>query len=50
VPGTLIDAEGRIACGGGALHLLEVQPAGKSAMSAVDFLRGARLVPGDRLA
>ena len=43
-PGTVLDEELTIACGNAALRLLEVQPAGKSAMSAEDFLRG-RAVP-----
>jgi methionyl-tRNA formyltransferase len=48
-PGTMLK-DGSIACGAGALRLIEVQPAGKSAMRAEDFLRGARLVAGDSLA
>jgi methionyl-tRNA formyltransferase len=46
MPGTLIDDALTIACDEGAVQLLEVQPAGKSAMSAADYLRGAKLVPG----
>lgn len=38
-----------VACGRGALGLGEVQAAGKRRMAAGDFLRGARLGPGDRL-
>ena len=37
-----------IATGDGALELLDVQPAGKRAMSASEFLRGNRVRPGDR--
>jgi methionyl-tRNA formyltransferase len=48
-PGTLLDAQGTIACGAGALRLVSVQRAGRQAMPAVDFLRGARLEPGARL-
>ena len=45
-PGTLLDANGTIACGTGALQLLQVQRAGKGAMAADEFMRGARLAPG----
>jgi methionyl-tRNA formyltransferase len=48
-PGTLLDASGVVACGAGAIRLVQVQRAGKAAMSAADFLNGARLKPGDRL-
>jgi methionyl-tRNA formyltransferase len=49
-PGTLLDADGTIACGSGAVRLLQVQRAGKAAMSAPDMLRGARLETGAVLA
>jgi len=45
-PGTLIDPSGVVACGEGALRLLQVQPAGKQAMGADEFLRGRRLAAG----
>lgn len=45
-PGTVLDDQLTLACGDGAIRLLEVQPAGKSAMKAVDFLRGAAIRPG----
>ncbi|MCO4054873.1 MAG: methionyl-tRNA formyltransferase [Bosea sp.] len=48
-PGTLLDEAGTVACAEGALRLLTVQRAGKAAMPAEDFLRGARLKAGDRL-
>lgn len=38
-----------VRCGVGALRLLTVQPAGRAAMAASDWLRGARLEPGVRL-
>jgi methionyl-tRNA formyltransferase len=38
----------RVACGGGEVEILEIQPAGKEAMSASEFLRGHPLSPGDR--
>ncbi len=49
-PGTLLDAVGLVACGEGALRLVTVQRAGKGPVAAGEFLRGARLQPGDRLA
>jgi methionyl-tRNA formyltransferase len=48
-PGTLLDEELTIACGEGAVRLLEVQRAGGRPMAAADFLRGAGLRKGDRL-
>lgn len=48
-PGTLLDpATARVATGAGALELLRVKPAGKGAMDARDWLRGARLPAGAR--
>ncbi|HEV2557629.1 MAG TPA: methionyl-tRNA formyltransferase [Microvirga sp.] len=47
-PGTLLDAAGTVACGEGALRLLQVQPAGKQPMGADEFLRGRRLGEGAR--
>ncbi len=48
-PGTVIASNERllIATGDGELELLDVQPAGKRAMSASDFLRGNRVRPGE---
>lgn len=48
-PGELLSDEGVVACGEGALQLITVQRAGKGAMAAGDFLRGARLKAGSRL-
>jgi methionyl-tRNA formyltransferase len=45
-PGEVLDDELTIACGCGALRLLEVQRAGKAPMNAAEFLRGARLPRG----
>ncbi len=45
-PGTLLDDALTIACGAGALQLLDVQRAGKGPMKAEEFLRGARLQKG----
>jgi len=52
-PGEVLEAgaEGlRVACGEGALRLLELQPPGKKPMSAGDFLNGCRVEAGRRLA
>ena len=48
-PGTVLDDALTIACGTGAVRLMEVQRAGKRPMSAADFLRGYQVVPGTRL-
>jgi methionyl-tRNA formyltransferase len=45
-PGTVLDDRLTIACGGGAVRILEVQRAGAKALKAEEFLRGARLAPG----
>jgi len=47
--GTIVGDDLTIACGDGAVRLIEVQRAGKSPMSAVDFLRGSALPSGTRL-
>ncbi|SDG35164.1 methionyl-tRNA formyltransferase [Roseospirillum parvum] len=50
-PGTLLPGPGLVvACGEGAVHLLDVQRPGRKETPAEDFLRGSRLRPGDRLA
>lgn len=48
--GELLEESPRVlvACGAGALELLELVPAGKRAMSAIDYLRGARFSRGER--
>ena len=48
-PGSLLDEALTIACGEGAVRVLEVQRSGKKPMSAGDFLRGFPLAPGTRL-
>lgn len=48
-PGTLLDDALTIACGEGAVRILEVQRAGKQAMKADEFLRGTRLALGAQL-
>ncbi|MFO0836574.1 MAG: methionyl-tRNA formyltransferase [Phycisphaerales bacterium] len=47
--GTLVDAErGIIACGQGALRIVELQPAGKRVMAWDEFARGNRPERGER--
>jgi methionyl-tRNA formyltransferase len=46
-PGTLLDAACTVACGTGAVRLLELRRAGKGGVATgEDFLRGARLAAG----
>ncbi|MBZ6076555.1 methionyl-tRNA formyltransferase [Microvirga puerhi] len=49
-PGRLLNDKGLVACGDGAVRLLQVQRAGKGPMSAEEFLRGVRLGTGASLA
>jgi methionyl-tRNA formyltransferase len=49
-PGTILDDALTVACGDGALRLLRLQRAGKSAMTARELLRGFALPRGARLA
>jgi methionyl-tRNA formyltransferase len=49
-PGSVLDEKLTIACGAGAVRVLEVQRSGKRPMSAQEFLRGLALLPGTRLA
>ncbi|MBR1224882.1 MULTISPECIES: methionyl-tRNA formyltransferase [unclassified Bradyrhizobium] len=48
-PGDVLDEQLTIACGDGAIKILELQRAGKSPMKAADFLRGTPLKPPARL-
>jgi methionyl-tRNA formyltransferase len=50
-PGEVREAGERlvVACGAGAVEVLELQREGKRRVAAADFLRGAGLAPGDRL-
>jgi methionyl-tRNA formyltransferase len=45
-PGTVLDDRLTIACGTGAVRLVEMQRAGKQPMKAEEFLRGAKVAPG----
>jgi methionyl-tRNA formyltransferase len=49
-PGTAIDDRLTIACGDGAVRILELQRAGGQPMTAEAFLRGVPLAAGTRLA
>ncbi|MDT3685693.1 MAG: methionyl-tRNA formyltransferase [Pseudorhodoplanes sp.] len=48
-PGTALDDKLTIACGEGAVRILELQRAGKQPMKADEFLRGTPLAPGTRV-
>jgi len=48
--GTVIDDKLTIACGDGAVRILELQRAGRQPMKAEEFLRGTPLAAGVRLA
>jgi methionyl-tRNA formyltransferase len=49
-PGTALDDNLTIACGSGAVRLVQVQRAGKQPMSANEFLRGTKVAAGGRVA
>ena len=49
-PGAVLDDQLTIACGEGAIRILELQRAGKAPMRAEEFLRGTPLKPPMRLA
>ncbi len=48
-PGTVLDAELTIACGDGAVRILELQRAGRSPMKTEEFLRGTPVPAGTTL-
>jgi methionyl-tRNA formyltransferase len=48
-PGTVLDDRLTIACGEGAVRLLEVQRAGRHPLKAEEFLRGIPVAPGTPL-
>jgi methionyl-tRNA formyltransferase len=48
-PGAVLDGALTIACGAGAVRLLQVQRAGKQPMSAEDFLRGLPVLKNTQL-
>ena len=49
-PGTALDDKLTIACGDGAVRLVQVQRAGKQPMAADEFLRGTPVKRGARVA
>ena len=55
MPGEVIEASGigdgfiTVACGEGAIRILQVTPEGKGKMSAGDFVRGRKIAVGDML-
>jgi methionyl-tRNA formyltransferase len=49
-PGELLDEQLAVACGDGAIRIVELQRAGKAPMKTKDFLRGTPLKPPARLA
>jgi len=49
-PGEVLDDHLTVACGEGAIRLIELQREGKARMQAADFLRGVPLKPPMRLA
>lgn len=48
-PGEVLDGQLTIACGEGAIRIIELQREGKARMQAVDFLRGVKIEPPMRL-
>jgi len=44
-PGTVLDGSFTVACGAGAVRILELQRAGRQPMKTEDFLRGTRILP-----
>ena len=48
-PGTVLDDHLTVACGDGAVRILELQRAGRQVMKADEFLRGTRVAAGTRL-
>jgi methionyl-tRNA formyltransferase len=49
-PGTVLDDKLTIACGDGAVRILDLQRAGRQPMNAREFLRGTPLAAGTRVA
>src|SRR5262245_7553513 len=48
-PGTVLDDRLTVACGDGAVRILELQRAGRHAMKTDEFLRGTPVAPGMQL-
>jgi methionyl-tRNA formyltransferase len=47
-PGAVLDGQLTVACGAGAIRIVELQRAGKAPMKAGEFLRGTPLTAGAR--
>ena len=47
-PGAVLDDALTVACGAGAVRLLELQRAGRAALKAEEFLRGMPIAAGTR--
>ncbi len=47
-PGAVLDGEMAVACGAGAIRLIEVLRAGKSAMTGAELMRGGKIAIGAR--
>lgn len=45
-PGTIVADDMSVACGSGAVRILQAQRPGRNAMSGGELLRGAKLTPG----
>lgn len=45
-PGTLLSEDMKVACGTGAIRVLQGQRSGKNVMSGSELMRGAKLAPG----
>lgn len=45
-PGTLLSEDMSIACGAGAIRILQAQRSGRTTMSGRELMRGAKLAPG----
>jgi methionyl-tRNA formyltransferase len=48
-PGTALDDRLNVACGTGAVRIVELQRAGRQPMKAEEFLRGSAVAPGTQL-
>jgi methionyl-tRNA formyltransferase len=48
-PGSILDGALNVACGDGAVRIIELQRAGKHPMQAEEFLRGTAIAAGTRL-
>ncbi|MGZ8323056.1 MAG: methionyl-tRNA formyltransferase, partial [Rhodoplanes sp.] len=49
-PGCVLDERLTVACGDGAVRILQLQRAGRAPMTVEEFLRGTPLEPGTVLA